>query len=243
MPPRSDLNAHVTDGYVCVPHTPRGTLVQRIRLADVGEVHAAVKEVRVLAREAEQTRATWWVGELSTPDDIIDLLLAEGLEPDPQKPMLASLVLERKPNGSPPSIELERVQSLDHFLQALEIDLITMGIPAEERERMADPNRALWEVVQADGLVQTYLARVDGRPVAFARAAYGKAAVALLGGGTLEEERGKGYYTALVHVRWKDAVAHGTPLVFAQALPQSRPILLRLGFEQLGEIRLLVDNL
>lgn len=242
-PPRSDLIAHVTNGYVCIPRAPSGTIVQRIRLADGGEVHAAVKQVRALAREAEQTRAAWWVGELSTPDDVIDLLLAEGLEPDSEKPLLASLILERPPKGTPSSIEIERVQSLNHFLLAQEIDLITTGMPAEERERMGDVNRALWEVVQREGLVHTYLARVEGRPVAFARAAYGKAGVALIGGGTLEEERGKGYYTALVHARWEAAVASGTPLLFAQALPLSRPILQRLGFEQVGEIRLLVDQL
>lgn len=242
-PPRRDLSAHVTDGYVCVPRGPRGTVVQRIRLADVGEVHAAVKEVRALAREAERPRAVWWVGELATPDDVIDLLLAEGLEPDTEEPLLASLVLERRPDGTPPPVEIERVDSLEDFLLAQAIDLITMGIPADEREGMDEANRAHWEAVQGEGLIQTYLARVDGRPVAFARAAYGKAGVALLGGGTLEEERGKGYYTALVHARWEDAVAHGTPLLFAQAGQMSRPILERLGFEQVGEIRLLVDSL
>lgn len=71
----------------------------------------------------------------------------------------------------------------------------------------------------------------------------GPAGVALLGGGTLASDRGSGYYTALVHARWHDAVGRGTPLLCTVAGKMSRPILERLGFEQVGEIRVLVDDL
>ena len=91
--------------------------------------------------------------------------------------------------------------------------------------------------------LQTYLVRAGSRAVAFARAAHGRDAVALLGGGTLEADRGRGYYTALVHARWRDAAARGTPLLITQAGTMSRPILERLGFEHVGNIYLLVDRL
>jgi hypothetical protein len=243
IPPRRDLPTIVTAGYACVPRGPGGTIVQRIRLADAGEIHAAVAQVRTIAREAEQARATWWVGELATPDDIVDLLAAEGLVPDDDEPLLTSLALERSPDGSPPSVEITRVETLDDFLAAQEIDLITVGVPADERARMLEGNRAQWDVVRDQGILQAYLARIDGRPVAFARAAYGAAGVALLGGGTLEAERGNGYYTALVHARWRDAVERGTPLLCTQAGAMSGPILEGLGFERLGKIRVLVDRL
>ena len=243
VPPRRNLGAVVTEGYLCVPRGPGGSVVPRIRLADGGEVHTAVKAIRTIARDAERRRAVWWVGELSTPDDLVDLLAAEGLRPDEGEPLLASLVLQREPEGSPPPVEVVRVETVDDFVAAQEVDLITMELPEEERKRLSDGNRAQWEVVSSEGIVQTYLARAEGRPVAFGRAAYGDAGVALLGGGTLAPERGNGYYTALVHARWHDAVARGTPLLFTQAGKMSRPILERLGFERLGEIRLLVDDL
>jgi hypothetical protein len=243
IPPHRDLQAVVAAGNACVPRAPGGTVVQRIRLADAGEVHAAVEQVRAIAREAEQPRATWWVGELSTPDDIVDLLAAEGLLPDDDEPLLTSLALERTPGGSPPPVEIIRVDTLDDFLAAQEIDLITMGIPPDKRAQMMEGNRAHWDGVRDQGILQTYLARVDGRPVAFARSAYGAAGVALLGGGTLVAERGNGCYTALVHARWHDAVERGTPLLCTQAGRMSGPILEGLGFERLGEIRLLVDRL
>jgi hypothetical protein len=243
IPPRRELNAVITAGYVCVPRGPGGSLVQRIRLADAGEVHAAVELTRAIAREAERPRVMWWVGELSAPDDIVDLLAAEGLVPDEDEPLLASLVLQREPNGTPAEIDAFRVETLDDFRAAQEIDLITMGLPSEERERLMAGQAAHWDEQQADGVIATFLARVDGRPVAFARSALGADGVALLGGGTLEAERGNGYYTALVHARWRDAAERGTPLLCTQAGAMSRPILEALGFEHLGAIRVLVDHL
>ncbi len=243
IPPRRELNAVVTAGYVCVPRGPGRALVQRIRLADAGEVHAAVEQTRAIARDAERARVMWWVGELSTPDDIVDLLAAEGLVPDDDEPLLGSLVLDQPPTGAPPAVEIVRVASLEDFLAAQEVDLMTMEISDEERETMRAGNPVHWDSVRDEGIIQTYLARVDGRAVAYARSAYGAGGVALLGGGTLEAERGNGYYTALVHARWQDAVERGTPLLCTEAGKHSRPILERLGFEAIGEIRVLVDRL
>jgi hypothetical protein len=243
IPPRLDLGAVITDRYLCVPHGPGGSIVQRIRLADNGEVHRAVAEVRAIARDADRPQAIWWVGELSTPDDIVDLLAAEGLEPDEDEPLLTSMVLQHRPEGSPPEVEVVRVDRLEDFLAAQEIDLITAGVTVEERAEIAEADRAHWDLVRDEGIVQPYLVRVDGRAVAFARSAWSKDGVALLGGGTLAAERGQGYYTALVHARWHDAVERGTPLLCTQAGKMSRPILERAGFEQVGEIRVLVDRL
>ncbi len=243
IPPRLGLQTIVTAGFACVPRGPGGTVVQRIRLADVGEIHAGVEQVRTIAREADRSRVSWWVGELSTPDDIVDLLAAEGLLPDDDEPLLASLALDRPPGGTPPPVEIVRVESLDDFLAAQEIDLITMGVPPDEREPILEGNREHWDAVREEGILQSYLARVDGRFVAFARSAFGAHGVALLGGGTLEADRGNGYYTALVHARWRDAAERGTPLLCIQAGAMSRPILEGLGFAHLGEIRILVDHL
>ena len=87
-----------------------------------------------------------------------------------------------------------------------------------------------------------YLAYVDGRPVARGSAAFGERGVTLFGGSTLPEARGRGAYRAVVAARWEDAVARGTPLLVTQAGPMSRPILGRLGFREVCEIRILVDR-
>ena len=59
----------------------------------------------------------------------------------------------------------------------------------------------------------------------------------LFGGATLPEARGRGAYRALVAARWEDAVARGTPVLVTQAGAMSRPILARLGFREVCEIR------
>lgn len=237
------MQAVVRAGYVFIPKGPGGSLVQRIRLADAGEVHAAVEQTRALAREAERAAVVWWVGELATPDDIVDLLAAEGLVPDEDEPILASLVLDREPKGEPPPLEIVRAETLEDFVTAQNLDLVDRGGAPDDSAEATAERREHWDAIRRDGIIQTYLAREAGEPVAFARSAFGADAVALLGATTVGAERGKGYYTALVHARWRDAVAHGTPLLLTQAGKMSRPILTKLGFDEVGEIRLLVDHL
>ena len=65
--------------------------------------------------------------------------------------------------------------------------------------------------------------------------------MSLFGGSTLPEARGRGAYRALVAARWEDAVARGTPVLVTQASPMSRPILGRLGFREVCQIRILLD--
>ena len=49
--------------------------------------------------------------------------------------------------------------------------------------------------------------------------------------------RGRGAYRAVVRARWDAAVARGTPALAVGAGPMSRPILERLGFEQVLQFR------
>ncbi len=57
----------------------------------------------------------------------------------------------------------------------------------------------------------------------------------LYGGGTLSSHRGKGFYRAVVAARARDAIAAGAKYLSVDALPTSRPILERLGFERLTD--------
>lgn len=57
----------------------------------------------------------------------------------------------------------------------------------------------------------------------------------LYGGGTIAAHRGRGFYRALVAARARDAIASGTKYLLVDALPTSRPILQRLGFERVTD--------
>ena len=59
----------------------------------------------------------------------------------------------------------------------------------------------------------------------------------LMGGATAEWARGRDACRAVVRVRWDAAVERGTPALAVGAGPMSRPILERLGFEQVLQFR------
>ena len=55
------------------------------------------------------------------------------------------------------------------------------------------------------------------------------------GGGTRAAFRGRGFYRAMVAARARDATASGAKYLLVDALPTSRPILERLGFQKLAD--------
>lgn len=87
-----------------------------------------------------------------------------------------------------------------------------------------------------------YLAFFDGRAISAADAALVDGGVVLCGGATLPEGRGQGAYRALIEARWQAAVERGTPVLVVQAGAMSRPILERLGFEEVARVKVLLDR-
>jgi GNAT superfamily N-acetyltransferase len=227
------------DGWVVVAGI-RDATVERIRLAD-GTVERALAEVRALGRARGLEHVTWWVGELTTPADLAARLETLGLEPDPELPEMTSLTIDRAPAGEPRSdVDVRRVETLDDYLAALELDWEVWSVPEDERAEQREAQRATWPLAEN---VSIHVAYVDGEPAGFGRAVYAPAAAMLLGGSVLPRFRGRGAYAALVHARWRKAVEHGTPRISVSAGPMSAPILLRLGFEPIGRIQLLRDRL
>jgi GNAT superfamily N-acetyltransferase len=197
--------------------------------------------VRATLAGHELETCTWWCGERATPADLPEQLLALGLVPDEEAPTLVALVLDREPAGAPQQ-EVRRVETFKDFQVAMAIDMESTDTPAPVRARREARMQQIWETSLQQGAVH-YLGYLDGRPVAMARAFFLGDAVLLLGAATLPECRGHGVYQALIHARWRDAVERGMPQLVVQAGPMSRPILERVGFRQLGVIRLLVDRL
>ena len=136
------------------------------------------------------------------------------------------------PPAPPPDVEVRRAETPEERLASSRIAAVAFGgpVPTEPPPPSDDANNVV------------YLAFVDGTPVARASASFGRRAVSLFGGSTLPEARGHGAYRALVAARWQDAVDRGTPVLVTQASPMSRPILARLGFREVCEIRILLDK-
>ena len=239
LPPEPSRDVVFADGY-CVVVYGRSVWVHRIRL-EPGEVARAVEEVRTLLRSRSLDEVSWWVGERSTPADLVERLELLGLEPD-DPPGLTTLAIERRPDREP-TVEVRRVESLEDYLTALEIDWAAFDLLAVEREERRVAARLAWPRIVADGTSSVYLAYLDGEPVGFGRAVFAPWAALLLGGATVPEARGHGVYTSIVHARWRETVERGVPRIVVSAGPMSAPILERLGFERLGQVRLLRDRL
>jgi GNAT superfamily N-acetyltransferase len=157
------------------------------------------------------------------------------------EPEYAALALTAPPPRSRTSPDVRRVESFDEYLTAIEIGWDAFGQTDEQRERLRPALPLLYEL-QEQGVSRTYLAFVEGKPVAMANAVFADAGVMLLGGGVLPRARGRGCYRALVEARWDDAVERGTPALVVQAGAMSRPILEGLGFQRVATLRVLVDR-
>jgi ribosomal protein S18 acetylase RimI-like enzyme len=224
----------VTDRYVLwlgPGREPGWNVAQRFRF-DAEELDEVREEIHAHLRERGRGVCTWEVGTHARPADLVDRLHALGLVDDEPTSLAVGMVLDRPPAPAPSDVEVRRVETDDDWFEAERIAAVAFGMQGQPKRRpyLPDPNNTI------------YLALVDGRPVARGSAAFGEHGATLFGGSTLPEARGRGAYRALVAARWQDAVARGTPVLVTQAGPMSRPILARLGFREVCEIRILVDR-
>ncbi len=228
---------------------PYGTVIQRLRLPDAGPALAdAVSEVRALLRQEGVPAATWEVGPSSTPDpEALCLgLQALGMVPAPD-PVAAAMVLceaPRLPMESPPGeapLRVERATTLADFRSGQELLWQCFGFPPDEAALAAV--EVEFRHAQSAPDWQRYLAWQGEQLVAAADAIITPWAMVLGGGATLPEARGRGAYRALLAARWQEAQRRGTPWIVIQAGAMSRPILQRLGFQEVALVRIFVDEL
>jgi hypothetical protein len=209
---------------------PGWNVAQRFRF-EPAELDDVRREIHGHLRERGRTACSWEVGTHARPPDLVERLHALGLDDDEPTSLAIGMVLHEPPAAGPPDVEVRRVETDDEFYEADRIAAIAFGGPEPKRRSFEpEPNNTI------------YLASVDGQTVARGSAAFGDRGATLFGGATLPEARGRGAYRALVAARWDDAVARGTPVLVTQAGPMSRPILGRLGFREVCEIRILVDR-
>jgi GNAT superfamily N-acetyltransferase len=230
VPLRPGSERIVTDRYVLwlgQGDHPAWTVAQRFRFRadELGDVRA---ELHDQARARGRTGLSWEVGSSATPVDLVDRLLGLGLVED-DEPLRVGMALTT-PIPAVPEVEVRRVRTEDERHLAATIAATVFGTPFSELPP-PDPDTIV------------YLAYLDGEPVARATGSFSEHGVTLFGGAVLPEARGRGAYRALVHARWEDAVARGTPLAVTDAGSQSRPILRRLGFREVCTIRALIDRL
>lgn len=222
-----------TDRYtLCMGNSARWNTVQRQRF-EADEVDAVLEEVRDHLRARGGTRTQWEIGSRARPEDLVELLRARGLVPD-REPYATAMVLRSEPEP-PGDVVARPVETFEEYRAASEVQHVAFEMPGAFDDTGL---RQRWE--RSPNV--TFAAWIDGQIVGAATGAPTPHGVILYGGATHPDARGRGAYRALVHARWLDAVARGTPLLVTQAGRMSQPILERLGFEAVGWNHVLVDE-
>lgn len=245
-----DLNTHIpvspgdsriiTSRYSVVISTdpdPHRNVVQRLRLT-ASEIESTVAEVRAHLAARGRYCATWEVGSSAVPPELADRLMELGMVPDEPEPLAVGMVLTQPLGSHPTAAVVRRVTTLEDYRIADSIYRSCFGgdeVPPCVTERRFVEHQSV-------GIVARYIASIDGEPVAAAEAMYLEDAVVLCGGASIPTARGRGAYRALVRARWEEGARRGTPILVTQANAMSRPILRRLGFQEVAMIRIFRDE-
>ena len=228
------------DERVCVIQGSVWAGVSGVRVA-AGEVEALVAEVH--ERVPPEKLTTWWLDPDSQPADLHERLEALGFrEPSDRGARLHALACVEPPQPGPDDVRVRRIETLADYETALEVMWEAFSTPAERIEQQRPHIAAEFEAHRAAGVPVSFLAELDERPAGLGRSVYSDRGVFLIAGAVSPWARGRGVYRARVRARWDDAVARGTPALVTEALPDtSYPILKRLGFADVCEIRRLED--
>ena len=173
--------------------------------------------------------ASWWLTERSTPDE--RSFLAAGLQRDESDYLHAAMILTTAPPAVE-GVETRRIETFEEFVESRRLALDAFANP-HQRVPTEEELAAEWE----QQVNPTFAAWLDGRMASVGRAIFTRAGGYLMGGSTATWARGRGAYRAVVRARWDEAVRRGTPALAVGAGPMSRPILERLGFEQVLQFR------
>jgi hypothetical protein len=236
----SDDVERFADERVCVIQGTVWAGVSGVRV-EPDDVETLVDEVR--GRVPPEKATTWWLDPDTRPADLHERLISLGFEePDDRGALLRALVCVETPPPGPADVRVDRVETFEDHLAAIEVMWETFGTPPDRREQQRPHLRREFEAARAAGVPVTFLAHADGRPAGLGRSIYSDRGVFLVAGGVLPWARGRGVYKALVRARWDDAVARGTPALVTEArLDTSYPILTRVGFVDVAEIRRVQD--
>ncbi|WP_122981986.1 GNAT family N-acetyltransferase [Actinoplanes teichomyceticus] len=201
---------------------------------DVGVTGAELDRLIARQRDYFQARGQsveWKVRAHDRPADLPERLVAAGFVPsEPTAVLIGSAAEVAAGPVLPDGVVLRRVSEV------------------EDLRRIGDQQTEVWGFdcswvaddliarMSADpGQITVLVAEAGTRLVCTAWAVYhpGTDFVALLGGTTTPDWRGRGLYHAMIAARAREAVARGFRLLHVDAGPASAPILRRCGFQEI----------
>ena len=186
-----------------------------------------------IAAYAEIARPWEWKHySYDLPADLPERLLAAGFTAEPVEALLVAAVADLDlAVPVPDGIELREVRD-----QAGAADLVSVHDRVFGGDHSRVGRRILATLDDDPATSAAFVAYADGEPVSSARVDFhnGTDFASLWGGGTLPRWRRRGLFRALVSHRAALAAERGFTYLQVDAMPDSRPILKRLGFAELA---------
>jgi GNAT superfamily N-acetyltransferase len=179
---------------------------------------------------ARGTAVEWKYYDYDQPADLPARLLAAGFEPDEEEVMLVAETASISTTITLPA-GVRLVPVTDEAGVAAMMAVRDLAFPESPGDELGE--RLLTQLHEAPEAVEMVVAMAGDEPVSAARIEFvsGTDFAGLWGGGTVPAWRGQGIFRALVAYRAGQAAERGYRYLQVDALPTSRPILQRLGFE------------
>jgi GNAT superfamily N-acetyltransferase len=197
---------------------------------DAGSADAAIAE-QIAYYSGLGHEFEWKLYGHDLPVDLGQRLRSAGFTPQPEETLMIGEVNDLTLDAEPPEgIRVVPVTDQAGVDLVADVHEAAFGTDSTRLRRQllaqltADPDTVV-AVVALDGDTPVSAARMELVP--------GTRFAGLWGGGTVEAWRGRGIYRALVALRAREAVERGYRYLQVDAMPTSRPILERLGFEPL----------
>jgi GNAT superfamily N-acetyltransferase len=208
-----------------------GTQVSLINWSELTEETAdAVIAAQRAYFASRGTPVEWKYYDYDRPADLPARLVAAGFRPDDEETMLVAEAAAIDPAVVlPPGVQLVPVTDEAGLAQAMEVH----GKAFTEHPSPGIGERLLKQFRDTPELLHMVVAMAGDEPVSTARMEFvpGTDFAGLWGGGTVPAWRSKGIFRAMVAYRAGLAAAAGYRYLQVDALPTSRPILERLGFQ------------
>ena len=115
---------------LCLERSPLAASVQRQRFG-ADEVDEVLAEVQAQLRARGRGTTQWEIGSAAQPTSLAEMLLERGLALD-DDPVAIALVLTTPPPAPEPGLGVKRVESLDEYVAAKEVQIAAFE-PSPER--------------------------------------------------------------------------------------------------------------
>jgi ribosomal protein S18 acetylase RimI-like enzyme len=176
---------------------------------------------------------SWWVGPTS-PSWLGDRLVAHGLALDYVAPGMAVSLDGWSAPPIPDGIEIEHCRDAASFHEAIDVMFEGFEMPRDIQPLFEE--RFLGYSVGPRPINRTYLARIEGRPVATSLGLLLHDVLGIYNVATVPAARGRGAGGAVTAAAMVDARTDGARWAILESSPMGRSVYERLGFREVTQV-------